>query len=143
MPRLVGSLLNVSKFVESMFNHEDQLLYIGIVDRQYRVLAHEIRKDAKVHYTSEGIRSFVRMVPTTIVETLETLQPFLGPMSSVVIRFQKRVLAYCRHEDLVIVLGFDASAPTVFANRIAWVTKEFARAASEQATEKLELMEPA
>jgi hypothetical protein len=105
---------------------EPQLVYAGVANNRYKLVAFEIRKDVTTYLTPQALQNFVQITPIIIVDALERLQPLLGEISSILVRYEKRVLLLSRFDDNVIVLGFEPSVPTPFPIEIAKMIKEVA-----------------
>lgn len=100
---------------------------MSIVDNRYTVLANEMRKGATLYYTPEFIRNFVQLVPLIVVDALEKLKLALGPISSVTVRYEKRVLLFSRYEDMIVVLGLEPSVPTHLPDSMSKLIEETAK----------------
>ena len=116
--------MNFAKFIERLFVREPRLVYVGVANSMYKVVASEVRKDATTYLTPQAFQNFVQITPIIIVDALERLQPLLGKISSILIRYEKRVLLFNRFEENVIVLGFEPSVPTPFPDEIARMIRE-------------------
>ena len=117
-------LLDFGKFIERLFVREPRLVYVGVANKQYKLVAFDIRKDVTTYLTPQALQNFVQVTPIIIVDALERLQPLLGEISSILVRYEKRVLLLSRFDDNVIVLGFEPSVPTPFPVEIAKMIKE-------------------
>ena len=116
--------MDYSKFIERMLR-EPRLVYVGVANN-VKILASEIRKDATVYLSHQALQNFVQITPIIIVDALERLQPLLGGISSILVRYEKRVLLFHRFEGDVIVLGFETNVPTPFPNQMSLMIKEVA-----------------
>ena len=119
--------MNFDKFIEGLFAREPRLVYVGVANNLYKLVASEIRKDATVYLSPQALENFVQITPIVIVDALERLQPLLGKISSILVRYEKRVLLFTRFEGDVIVLGFETSVPTPFPIEIAKLIEEVAK----------------
>jgi hypothetical protein len=118
--------LDFDKFIERLLMHEPRLVYVGVANNQYKLVASKIRKDATTYLTHQALQNFVQITPIIIVDALERLQPLLGGISSILVRYEKRVLLFSRFEENVIVLGFEPSVPTPFPIEISKLIKKVA-----------------
>jgi hypothetical protein len=118
--------LDYAKFIERLFEREPRLIYVGVANSMYKVVASEIRNDATTYLTHQALQNFVQITPIIIVDALERLQPLLGKISSILVRYEKRVLLFSRFEENVIVLGFEPSVPTPFPIDMSKMIKEAA-----------------
>ena len=105
---------------------ETQIVFVAVVDNRYTVLINKFREGSTLYYSPEYIRNFVQITPVIIVDALEKLKLMLGSISTVVIRYEKRVLLFSRYEDMIIVLGFDPSIPTPFPDSMARLIRKVA-----------------
>ena len=119
--------MDFKKFAENIFKREPRVVFVSIVDNRYTVLANEMRKGATLYYTPEFIRNFVQLVPLIVMDALEKLKLALGPISSVTVRYEKRVLLFSRYEDMIVVLGLEPSVPTPLPDSMAKLIEETAK----------------
>jgi hypothetical protein len=122
--------LDVEKFVQAMFVREQQVLFVAVVDSRYNLLTNDVnvRNGVSLYYPKQYVRDFVHTAPMIVVDALEKLKPALGPISSVTVRYEKRVILFSRHEDMIVVLGLDSSVPTPFSDSMAKLIAEVAKA---------------
>ena len=118
--------LNYAKLIERLFAREPRLVYVGVANNVYKVVASEVRKDATTYLNHQALQNFIQITPIIIVDALERLQPLLGQISSITIRYEKRVLLFTRFEENVLVLGFEPSVPTPFTTEMSRMVKEVA-----------------
>jgi hypothetical protein len=118
--------LNFAKVIERLFVREPRLVFVGVANNQYKLVAFEIRKDVMTYLTPQALQNFIQITPIIIVDALERLQPLLGGISSILVRYEKRVLLLTRFEEDVIVLGLEPSVPTPFPIEISKMIKEVA-----------------
>jgi hypothetical protein len=122
--------LDVQKFAETMFKREPQILFVAVVDSRYNVLTNDVmvRDGVSLYYPKQYVHNFVQIAPIIIVDALEKLKRGLGPISSVAVRYEKRVMLFSRYEDMIVVLGLDPSVPTPFPDSMAKLIAEVAKA---------------
>jgi len=111
--------MNVEKFAEETFKIDPKLRYVGIVDNQYNILLSEMREGVQSVTTEDQERRFVQIVPPIIVDAVEKLEPILGKVESIRVRYEKMVLVFFRMENLVVILSFDPDVPTPFGTSIS------------------------
>jgi len=58
-------------------------------------------------------------MPPIIVDAVEKLQPLLGKMDNVTIRYEKLLLVFFRMEGVVVVLSFNANVTTGFISSLS------------------------
>jgi len=120
--------LDVQKFTKGILEDEPKVLFVALVEsRADTVLANEIRKGASLYYPAQYLHDFVMIAPAIVIGALEKLKPALGAITSVTVRYERRVLLFSRCEDMVVVLGFEESVPTPFADRMAELIRRVAR----------------
>ena len=113
-----------------MFKREPHVLFVAVVDSRYNVLSNDVmvRDGVSLYYPKQYVHDFVQIAPIIIVDALEKLKSALGPISSVIVRYAKRVLLFSRYEDMIVVLGLDSSVPTPFSDSMAKSIAEVAEA---------------
>jgi len=119
--------LDFSKFVHQILEREKNVIFVVVVNNQYKLLASEIRKDARTYLEAQAIRNFAQITPPIVLDSLERLEPLLGPISAVVVRYQKRVLLFSRLEDMAVILGLDPAVPTPLPDRMAEAIDQIAK----------------
>jgi hypothetical protein len=65
-------------------------------------------------------------MPPIIVDAVEKLEPHLGSMESVSIRYEKALLLFQRVKELVLVMSFGPEVVTPFLSRISSETRKLA-----------------
>jgi hypothetical protein len=114
--------VDVEKFLEEAFKKDSRIRYVGIVDRQFHVLASRMREGVQSLTPSESDRNFVQLMPPIIVDAVEKLSPMLGLVDSVIIRYAKVVLVFFAEGNYVIVLSFGPEVPRPFMRALKeWV----------------------
>jgi hypothetical protein len=73
---------------------------------EYRVLASEQREGVTSLTPEETERNFISIVPQIIVESVEKLSPFLGPVEGITAHYQKGLLVFCRFDGLKVIINF-------------------------------------
>jgi hypothetical protein len=125
---LVPPGLNAQKFAMSILEQEPKVLFVAVVEsRADTVLASEMRKGASLYYPAQYIHDFVMIAPALVMGALEKLQPALGAITSVMVRYERRVLLFSRIDDLIAVLGFEESISTPFADQMAELIRRVAK----------------
>jgi len=120
--------LNAQKFTQKILEIEPKVLYVAVVDsRAGTVLANEIRKGASLYYPAQYIHDFVMISPALVIGALEKLKPALGRIASVMVRYEKRVLLFSQHDDMIVVLGFEETIPTPFTNSMTELIRKVAQ----------------
>jgi hypothetical protein len=111
--------MNLEKFAEEAFKMEPRPRYVGIVDNQFHVLLSEMRRGVQSVTTEEQERNFVQIMPPIIVDAVEKLEPVLGKLESVRVRYEKVVLVFFRVESLIVILSFDPDVATPFGTNVS------------------------
>jgi hypothetical protein len=108
----------VQKFVGKIFEREPHVIFVAVIGENDNVLRSdiEVREGALLYYPKLYVREFVHLAPVIIMGTLEKLKPALGAISSMLVRYEKRVLLFSRCEDMIIVFGLDQNIPTPFSD---------------------------
>ena len=106
--------MDVEKFAQEAFRRDSRIRYVGIVDAEYHVLLSKMREGVESVRTSEDYRNFVQLMPPIIVDAAEKLQPILGKLESVTIRYEKVLFAFFRVKKVVVVLSYNPEVTTPF-----------------------------
>ncbi|HMK82634.1 MAG TPA: hypothetical protein VK503_02860, partial [Candidatus Bathyarchaeia archaeon] len=85
------------------------------VDSSYKLRYSNFREGAKLYADQVVIRNLMTISPRLVIEELEKLKPVVGKITSVTVRFEKRVLVFSRLDKYVVVVGFDTNVPTPFS----------------------------
>lgn len=110
--------MDADKFVEEVFKKDGRIRYVGIVDRQFHVLASKMREGVQSLTSDQSDRNFVQLMPSIILDSVEKLSPLLGVVESVTIRYTKVFLAFFTKGSYVIVLSFDPDIQRPFMSAL-------------------------
>jgi len=107
--------MDIQKFAEEAFKKDPRIRYIGIIDSEYHVLLSKMREGIKSVTTDEQERNFVQIIPPIIVDAVEKMQPMLGKLDNVTLRYEKVLLVFFHLQGFVVILTFnpDASSPFI------------------------------
>jgi len=119
--------LDFEVFARNLIEDEARIIYVGIVDSQYRLQYSNIREGGKVYGDFDVIRNLLTFAPRLVIAELEKLEPELGKINAVLVRFEKRVLVFSRLDDYVVVVGFHTEVPTPFPEYVAERIKRAAK----------------
>lgn len=81
------------------------------------------REGAELYSDSEVIRHFMTLAPQLTINGLEKAKPALGAITSVLVRFDKRVFVFNRLDGYIIVVGLDVDVHTPLPDSIAKLIK--------------------
>jgi len=112
-------LLDVNKFAEEALRKDGRIRYVAIVDNEFHILVSKMREGVQSITTEEQDRNFVQLMPPIIVDAVEKLQPLLGKLDSVTVRYEKVLLVFFRLANLVVVLSFDPNVTTAFSSSLS------------------------
>lgn len=126
MNRLANTVItepDLDGFAKSLALTESRIIYIGIVDSSSKLLYCNFREDAKLHLDEEVIRNLMAITSSMVVAPLEKLESILGKMSTVLVRYENRVLIFIRLKNYSIIVGLDPDVPTPFPEYVAGLVK--------------------
>ena len=127
--RAKQSSLDFEAFAQNLASAEGRIVYVGIVDSQYKLRYSNFRQGGEVYADFHVIRNLLTFASRLVVGELEKLEPTLGKIDSVLVRFKKRVLVFSRLDDHIVVVGFDTEVPTPFPEYVAGLIKTAAKKA--------------
>ena len=104
--------MDVEKLIDEAFKIDRGIRYVVIVDSQYNILGSKMRQNVVSFSSAETERNFISIIPPILVDAVEKLEPHLGKMDAVSIRYEKALLAFYRVGDLVLVLSFGPEVVT-------------------------------
>ena len=111
--------MDVKKFAQETFKIDPKIRYVGIVDNEFHVLLSEMREGVPSVTTDEQERNFVQIMPPIIVDAVEKMQPILGKLDRVTVRYEKVTLMFFRLEEFVVVLSFEPKSNATFSASIS------------------------
>lgn len=111
--------MDVNKFAEEALRKDGRIRYVAIVDNEFHILVSKMREGVQSITTEEQDRNFVQLMPPIIVDAVEKLQPLLGKLDSVTVRYEKVLLVFFRLANLVVVLSFDPNVTTAFSSSLS------------------------
>ena len=115
---LEDNLLDYEEFASEAFVHEPKLRYVGIVDGSFHNLLSRMRGGVQSVTTDEEERNFVQIMPPIIVEAVDKMQPLLGKLDTVTVRYEK-VLVFFRVSELAVVMSFEPNVTTPFISSLS------------------------
>jgi len=111
--------LDVKRFVEEAFKRDSRIRYVGIIDNQFHVVLSTMRKNVQSVGTEEEERSFIQLMPPIIVDAVEKLQPLLGKLDNVTVRYEKVLMVFFRVQNFTVVLSFNPDVSTPFISSLS------------------------
>ena len=111
--------MNFERFGQNLLDLDNRIVYVGIVDGRYKLMHSCFREGTKLLSKSETIHNFMMLAPKLTMNDLEKSKPELGSISSVLVRFEKRVFVFSRLDEYVIIVGLDEEVPTPLPELIA------------------------
>ena len=100
------------------FDANDKIRYVGIVDSGFRVLHSENRPGINSLAPIDTERNFVSIVPRTLVEGAQKLEPQCGLMTGLQIQYKKNILTIHSVGEYVVMLSFEPSVEMPFLSSI-------------------------
>ncbi len=123
--------MNFERFGQNLLDLDNRIILVGIVDRHQNLMHSCFRKGAELHSDRAVIHNFMKLAPRLAMNELEKSKPNLGTISSVVVRFEKRVFVFSRLNEFVIVVGLDVEMPTQLSDQINQLIKNAASMAPD------------
>ena len=115
---VVGRILDSEKFTDSVFQIDNHIRYVALVDNEYHVLASKMRDGVPSLSQEQTDRNFVSIYPPIIVDACQKLQPFLGKMTAIAIRYDSVFMAFYPANGHFVVITFDPEVETPFISRV-------------------------
>ena len=106
------------RFAQTLAASESRIVAVGIVDGSNELVYSNFRENTTFYASFETIRHLMTATARFTMSEVAKLEPPLGKVEYVVIRFDKRVIVCSRLNNYVIVLGLDTEVPTPFPDYI-------------------------
>jgi len=111
--------MDPEKFVEEAFKKDSRIRYVGIIDNQFHIVLSKMREGVQSITTEEQERNFVQLMPPIIMDAVEKLQPLLGKLDNVTVRYQKVLMVFFRIQNFTVVLSFNPDVSTPFISSLS------------------------
>ena len=111
--------MNFERFGQNLLDLDNRIAYVGIVNNRYKLMHSCFREGTTLHSDSKTIHDFMILAPKLTMNDLEKSKPNLGTISSVLVRFEKRVFVLSRLDEYVIIVGLDVEVPTPLPELVA------------------------
>ena len=116
--------MDVVKFAEEAFKRDSRIRYVGVVDAEFNILYSKMREGVVSLSTEEEEHDFIQLMPPILVDAAEKMEPVLGRVESVTIRYEKVLLVFFRMGEVVITLSFNPTVATPFVSALSDVMQE-------------------
>jgi hypothetical protein len=116
--------LDVDKFAKEAFKRDNRIRYVGVVDNEFHILCSKMRDGVVSVTTEEEEHNFIQLMPPILVDAAEKMQPMLGKVESVTIRYEKVLLVFFRIGGVVIILSCNPTVPTPLSSALSDVMRE-------------------
>ena len=111
--------MNPEKFTQEAFMKDSRIRYVGIIDNQFHIISSKMREGVQSVTTEEQERNFVQLMPPIIMDAVEKLQPLLGKVDNVTVRYAKVLLVFFRVQNLTVILSFNPDVSTPFISLLS------------------------
>ena len=111
--------MDPEKFTEEAFKKDIRIRYVGIVDNEFHIISSKMREGVQRITTEEQERNFVQLMPPIIVDAVERLQPVLGKLDNVTVRYEKVLMVFFRVQNLTVILSFNPDVSTPFISSLS------------------------
>jgi hypothetical protein len=111
--------LDAERFAEEAFKRDSRIRFVGVIDNQFRILYSKMRQGVVSDASDEQERNFIQLMPPILIDAAEKMQPILGKVESVTIRYEKVLLVFFRINTVVVLLSFDATVSTPFMSALS------------------------
>ena len=118
--------LNTEAFAKELFEVDSTIRYVAVVDDEYKILVSKQREGVRSLTSDDMDRNFYSLFPRIVVDTVEKLAPFLGPMHGMTVHYDKALLVFYQFKGLTVAISFQPEVGTPFYNRITAAFKRLA-----------------
>ena len=107
------------RFVEEAFKKDSRIRYVGIVNETFHIVKSRMREGVQSITTEEEERNFVQLMPPIIIDAVEKLQPILGKLDNVTVRYGKVLLVFFRVDENTVIFSFNPDVSTPFMSALS------------------------
>jgi hypothetical protein len=111
--------MDVEKFVEEAFKRDSRIRYVGIIDSEFHIVVSKMRVGVQSVTTEEEERNFVQIMPPIIVDAVEKMQPILGKLDNVTVRYEKVLLVFFHVQSFTVIFSFNPDVSTPFISSLS------------------------
>jgi hypothetical protein len=111
--------MDPEKFVEAAFKKDSRIRYVGIIDNQFHIVLSKMRENVQSVTTEEQESNFIQIMPPIIVDAVEKLQPLLGKLDNVTVRYEKLLMVFFRVQNFTVVFSFSPDVSTPFISSLS------------------------
>jgi hypothetical protein len=123
--------VNFEKFTQNLLELDNRVVFVGIVNSHSRLMYSSFREGVRLFSDRKTIQKFMSLAPQLTMDELEKSKPTLGSISTVLVRFAKRVFILSRFNEYVIVVGLNIDVSTPLPELIADLIKTAASGAPD------------
>jgi hypothetical protein len=123
--------MNFDKFAKNLLAEDSRIVFVGIINDHFKLLYSTFREGVKLYSDNKAIQKFMSLSSQLTMDELEKTKSILGPISTVLVRFAKRVFVLSRFNGDVVVVGLEVEVPTPLPDRIAKLIKTAASGAPD------------
>lgn len=116
--------MDAEKFALEAFKRDSRIRYVGVVDNEFHILLSQMREGVVSVSTEEEEHNFIQLMPPILVDAAEKMQPVLGGLESVTIRYAKLLLVFFRIGAVVVILSYDPDVTTPFVSAVSSMMQE-------------------
>jgi len=109
--------VDTEAFVQGVFKSDSNVRYVAIVNNDFRLLVSRQRPGIASLTSEETEHNFMSIMPPIIVDAVEKLQPFLGLMQVLAVRYEQVLLMFHRVGNMVVVISFQSEVTTPFITK--------------------------
>jgi hypothetical protein len=87
-------MMDLKSLIEKIFEVDNNIRYVAIADSKYQLIESKMRETIPTLTSDKIDAAFFSWVPPVMIEGVSKLSPYVGPVTSVTIRYEK-LLAVC------------------------------------------------
>ena len=111
--------MNFERFGQNLLDLDNRIIFVGIVDSHDNLRHSCFREGAELYADQKIIDNFMTLAPRLTMNELEKSKQNLGSISSVLVRYEKRVFVFSRLNEFVIIVGLETEVPTPLPELVA------------------------
>jgi len=103
-------LMDLKSLIAKVFTIDNDIRYVAVADSKFQLIESKMRENIPTLTSEEVDTDFFSWVPPVMIEGVSKISPYVGPVISVTIQYEKVLTVYVPVQNYVVALAVN---PTV------------------------------
>ena len=118
--------MDFESLAREIFKLDSNVRYVGLLDeKQDSLLLSEMREGVVSVTEDQTDRQLMSTFPPVILRAVERLEPHIGQLNGIVVRYEKVVLVFYRLGQYMVILSFEPTVHTPFLEHVVEMMERF------------------